>query len=284
MELTPSGFEDAQLRSYAALFTACFPGASHLHETYLRWLYRENPAGTVVGFDAWESGRLAAHYVCVPASVQVGGAPRRALLSLNTATHPDFQGRGLFTRLAEATYARGTEAGYDLVFGVANANSTPGFVRKLGFHLVTPLDSWIGVGRLRGVDWTSVGEAGFARAWPAPELAWRLRNPASPVRSLALPGGSTGFLAATGKPGISAWAELPGDQAPEARGGAGFGARVFLGRIPGRARPPAAYTRIPDRLRPSPLNLIVRGLGSRGGDVAPDPSRLFFTFLDFDAF
>lgn len=284
MELTPSRFEDGELRSYAALFAACFPGARHLDETYLRWLYRENPAGTVVGFDAWEDGRLAAHYVCVPASVRLGGTPRRALLSLNTATHPDFQGKGLFTRLAEATYARGAEAGYDVVYGVANANSTPGFVRKLGFHLVTPLDSWIGVGRLRGIDWTAVEEADFAREWPAPELGWRLRNPASPVRSLGLPHGSTGFLAATGKPGISAWAELPGDRAPEARGRDRLGARVFLGRLPGRAGTRGAYMKIPDRLRPSPLNLIVRGLSENRAGVALDPARLFFTFLDFDAF
>lgn len=281
MELSPVGLDDAHLRQYAGLFSACFPDANHLDEPYLRWLYRENPAGTVVGFDAWEDGRLAAHYACVPASVRVAGAPRRALLSLNTATHPDFQGRGLFTRLAEQTYARGEALGHHLVYGVANANSTPGFLRKLGFSLVTPLDAWIGLGRLRGFDWDQVAAADFARTWPGEELAWRLRNPARPVRSVAVADGSTGFLAASGKPGIAAWAQLPGDLATSARGRGGFGARVFLGKLPGRKTPAGAYASIPHFLRPSPLNLIVRGLGA---PVALDAGRLSFSFLDFDAF
>lgn len=281
MELSPVGLDDAHLRQYAGLFAACFPGAGHLDETYLRWLYRENPAGTVVGYDAWEGGRLAAHYACVPASVRVGGVPRRALLSLNTATHPDFQGRGLFTRLAEQTYARGEQLGHGLVYGVANANSTPGFVRKLGFTLVAPLDAWVGLGRLRGMDWPRVADADFARTWPEAELAWRLRNPARPVRSVAVADGSTGFLAASGKPGIAAWAQLPGALAAPARGHGGLGARVFLGKLPGNPAPRGAYLSIPRRLRPSPLNLIVRGLG---GAVALDADRLFFSFLDFDAF
>jgi GNAT superfamily N-acetyltransferase len=281
MELSPAEFDDARLRQYAALFATCFPSATHLDETYLRWLYRENPAGTVVGYNAWEGERLAAHYVCVPASVRVGGMPRRALLSLNTATHPDFQGKGLFTKLAEQTYALGEQQGHELVYGVANANSTPGFLRKLGFSLVTPLDSWLGIGRLRGIDWAAVAGADFARTWSSAELAWRLRNPARPVRSVALVDGSTGFLAASGKPGITAWSQLAGDQAPETRRNGGFGARVFLGKLPGRPTPRGVYVSLPQRLRPSPLNLIVRGLGA---SVSLDPANLFFTFLDFDAF
>ena len=281
MELKPTQFDDVHLRQYAALFKACFPGADHLDGQYLRWLYRDNPAGTVVGFDAWEGDRLAAHYVCVPASVRLDGRPKRALLSLNTATHPDFQGKGLFTRLAELTYAAGAEQGHELVYGVANANSTPGFLRKLGFSLVTPLDSWVGFGRLRGIDWNAVAGADFARTWPAAELDWRLRNPARPVRSVALADGSTGFLAASGKPGISAWAQLAGEQAPAVRGSGGLGARVFLGKLPGRPGPRGAYLSLPERLRPSPLNLIVRGFGA---PVALDPGNLFFSFLDFDAF
>jgi GNAT superfamily N-acetyltransferase len=281
MELVATGFDDERLRKYAALFAACFPDAGHLGENYLRWLYRDNPAGTVVGFDAWEGDRLAAHYVCVPASVRIGGAPMRALLSLNTATHPDFQGKGLFTKLADRTYSAGATQGFDLVYGVANANSTPGFVRKLGFSLVTPLDSWIGIGRLRGIDAAGVDGADFVRSWPQNELAWRLGNPARPVRSVALADGTTGFVASSGRTGVRAWAQLPGDLAADARGSAGLGARVFLGKLPGVPGPRGAYVAIPDRMRPSPLNLIVRGLNR---EFALDAKNLFFNFLDFDAF
>ena len=131
----------------------------------------------MVGYNAWEAGRLAAHYACVPAHVHALGAPRRALLSLNTATHPEFQGRGLFTKLADHTYAAAAASGFELVYGAANASSTPGFVRKLGFQLVAPLDSRIGAGRLGRIDWPRAqAQAAFARSWSEPELAWRMAN------------------------------------------------------------------------------------------------------------
>jgi hypothetical protein len=42
------------------------------------------------------------------------------------------------------------------------------------------------------------------------------------------------------------------------------------------------YASIPQRLRPSPLNLIYRSLSGRAPQL--DPSNIRFTFLDFDAY
>lgn len=281
MRFTNAGADVALMTRYVELFAACFPGAAHFDLPYLRWLYRDNPAGAVVGFDAWDGERLAAHYACVPASVRLGATPVRALLSLNTATHPDYQGKGLFTQLASRTYDAAATDGFGLVFGFANANSTPGFLRKLGFGLVAPLDAAVGVGRFRARDWQALGAAEFARSWPRDELAWRLRNPARPVRAVSLADGSTGFLAATGRPGLRAWAQLgrasvPGTDPP------GFpAARIFIGKWPAAAGIRGMYLPIPQRLRPSPLNMIVRGLA---GEVALDPANVSVSFLDFDAF
>ena len=88
----------------------------------------------IVGADAWDGERLAAHYVTCPMEAVVEGRVAKGLLSLNTATHPDYQGRGLFTTLAQAAYAQGAAAGYEFVVGVANANSTPGFLKRLEFQ------------------------------------------------------------------------------------------------------------------------------------------------------
>ena len=57
------------------------------------------------------ASELAAHYVVLPIRAAVGGQPVAAALSLNTATHPDYQRRGLFVRLAEATYEMARGAG-----------------------------------------------------------------------------------------------------------------------------------------------------------------------------
>ncbi len=273
--------DPASLARYAGLFADCFPQAGHLRERYLGWLYRDNPDGLVIGFDAWDGERLAAHYVCVPAPVRLDATAKKALLSLNTATHPDYQGRGLFTKLADATYRAAEQAGYELVFGFANQNSTPGFVRKLGFDLVAPIDSWIGVGRMHRVDWSAVEAANFARAWTPESLAWRAANPARPLQSIRLGDRSAGFFADTGRIGIRAFAQLPPTATAASDRVDIHLARVMLGLFPHRCHPVGAYLPIPRRLRPSPMNLIVRGLSST---VRIDPRDAFVSFLDFDAF
>lgn len=283
MEFQRCGHSDEELSEYAELFRACFPSAGKLADhAYLRWLYAENPAGTVIGFNAREGGRLAAHYVCVPVPVELDGARAHALLSLNTATHPEFQGRGLFTRLAELTYSAGAEQGARLVYGVANANSTPGFVRKLGFALVSPLEAKIGVGPLGRFDWQRVADARFRLAWPPVQLQWRLRNPVNPVRAFVLSDGSAGYLAATGRPLLHAWAQAPCPERlplPDSRVSSPL--RVWLGLMPAGSGRFGFYGDVPRCLRPSPLNLIVRSLE---GPLTLAAGEVLFNFLDFDAF
>jgi GNAT superfamily N-acetyltransferase len=284
MEYERCAYDDASLADYARLFAACFPGADKLADVaYLRWLYAENPCGPVVGFNAREDGRLAAHYVCVPARMRVNGRCANALLSLNTATHPDFQGKGLFTRLAESTYAAGAEEGVELVYGIANANSTPGFVRKLGFALVAPLESRVGIGPLGRFDWSRLEErARFGHAWSPEALAWRLRNPANRVSMHSSRGGCRGFSSATGRPGMRAWAVMPdSDDKHDGAVAAPWSARVWLGLMPSGLGTFGAYPHLPQRLRPSPLNLIVRGLRE---PLPVDADGVFLNFLDFDAF
>ncbi len=273
------------LESYSQLFRICFPGASGLSASYLKWLYLENPAGTVVGYDAWEGDRLAAHYVCIPAEAIVHGSVRRVLLSLNTATHPDFQGKGLFTKLAALTYERGAREGFEAVYGVANANSTPGFVRKLGFALVSPLDARIGVGAISvGEVKENVSDFSFKRVWDSKTLAWRISNPVRRYRLTSRADGLIGAWAPTGKPLLSAWAEVPADglEGLAVEGSAAPLFRLHLGLRPEGVRPGAMWMDIPKRFRPSPLNLIFLSLNEGIGQI--DRAAVELGQLDFDAF
>lgn len=287
MELERCRFHDEDLLAYAALFADCFPGAEKLRDlAYLRWLYTANPLGAPVGFNAVEGGRLAAHYVCTRAQMRFDGKVVPALLSLNTATHPDFQGKGLFTRLAERTYAAGSDEGAALVYGVANANSTPGFLRKLGFSLVEPLESRIGIGRLGRFNWTKAGcEARFAQEWSPSYLRWRVGNPTNPVTLQSAGDGYVGFDAAANKPLLRAWAEIPKPvelpDLPDLPSHRLSAVRVWLGLMPWGAGNFGAYVPIPQRFRPSPLNLIFRSLT---GSPQLRPGESMFSFLDFDAF
>ena len=285
MEYRPSEVTADALGAYERLFRACFPVASTLDTAYLEWLYTRNPAGSGVGFDAWEGDALAAHYACIPAQAVVNGRECRVLLSLNTATHPDFQGKGLFTRLAELTYGNAGERGFDAVYGIANANSTPGFLRKLGFTLVSPLDARIGAGRIsagRGVG-VANDNGGFKRIWQPASLAWRISNPKRPYRLVEVGGDVVGAQCPAGKPGLVAWAEIPRHAAAGMQTGSpSLALHLHLGLRPAGERRAGKWIDIPRRLRPSPLNMIFRSLGEATATI--DAERVTLGQLDFDAF
>ncbi|VVE01987.1 hypothetical protein PHO31112_02182 [Pandoraea horticolens] len=281
----PIGAGSESLRRYQTLFSLCFPRAEKFkHSEFLKWLYFENPEGHVVGFDAFDGDRLIAHYACIPTTIRLRGDVVRALLSLNTATHPDFQGKGLFSKLADMTYRHAADLGFDCVYGVANANSTPGFVRKLGFHLVQPLDARIGFGTI-GIDFSAVArDAEFERAWKPEALSWRQANPINPIRSWRQHDRLRFEAKAAGR-WVSAIAELPeaGVQAKDSEPpGIQSPARVFLGLVPDGACAFRTYWQIPARWRPSPLNFIYRSLTKDGDQVSC--GKIQFSFMDFDGY
>ena len=282
INFSPVRCDESAYADYVDLFSQCFPGNSRFTREYLDWLYRCNPDGRAVGVDAWDGNRLAAHYVCIPARAYVGGVEVSVLLSLNTATLPAYQGKGLFTQLAERTYAAGLEQGFDCVYGVANANSTPGFTRKLKFQLVGPLDAKVGLGSL-GIDFTSICATVFRRSWSQQALAWRC---ACPVNSVVVrsDGVNTQYFApallghvcmASAEIGV-ANASTDGAETLVSP------LRLFLGKVPLPAQRMSLYINIPHKLRPSPLNLIYRSLSGRLPAI--DGDAVFLNFLDFDAY
>ncbi|WP_304189948.1 hypothetical protein, partial [Phenylobacterium aquaticum] len=87
-QIRPAETGPAALEAYGAMLGQVFGRADKFTPDSLAWRYRDNPAGAVVGADAWAGETLAAHYVTCPAAMTLEGAPARGLLSLNTATHP----------------------------------------------------------------------------------------------------------------------------------------------------------------------------------------------------
>jgi len=284
LEDRPLDLGDAGIADVGRLLRVTFPEASHLDADYLDWCYRANPAGAAIGRNAYEGESLAAHYVTVPLRARVFGREETGVLSLHTATHPEHQGKGLFTRLAEATYRDAAAAGHGFVVGVANAASTPGFVRKLGFQLVRPLDVRVGFGP------APLGDAGsarfsFERLWDEEALRWRLACPARSYRR-ASSGARTIVYAPTGRLGV--WAELASFArdvaAPAALAPLGLAnpLRLWMGLDASRAWRGAPWTTLPGSFRPSPLNLIFRDLRGEGRTL--DPAMVRFAALDFDAY
>lgn len=280
----PIKFDDSTLLEYVSLFSVCFPKSDKYNLNYLRWLYCENPAGLAVGFDAWDKGELIAHYVCIPAHASVGGDTVNVLLSLNTATHPAYQGKGLFTKLAEMTYIAGADRGFDSVYGVANANSTPGFIRKLGFQLIEPLAARIGIGGLHIDCDIATKKSQFERVWSPMCLDWRCSNPRNTIFRRNHDGVVQLHAMALGKL-LPIYAELCADRVMDI-GSSTWNyispGRLYLGLLPEGACKFQRYFDIPQRLRPSPLNFIYRSLSDNVPKL--EKSQVSLSFLDFDAY
>lgn len=277
-DISPSGVAPAALEAYSALLSKVFGAGPKFTPQAIAWRYRDNPAGHVVGADAWSGSTLAAHYVTCPMRAMVEGRPLKGLLSLNTATHPDFQGRGLFTRLARATYEQGAERGYDFVIGVANAQSTPGFLGRLGFQHVGRLEA--GLLTVAPRKFSDV-PLQFRGDWDAAMLAWRLANPAATYRTVRR-GELTAVYADTHLSGVRCAAFVDGP-APGATEAPPLGFTLFLGLEPRISLDGPRLLRLPDRFRPSPLNLIYRPL-SEAAPRSLDPKMTAISFLDFDPY
>jgi GNAT superfamily N-acetyltransferase len=133
LEFKPLEVAPPDIQNYADLFKAVFNEPEVLTTKFLDWLYAKNPVGNAFGLNAWSDGELAAHYAAIPVVYLINGVKTKGLLALNTATHPKHQGKGIFTKIGNAANELAASRGYEFVSGVANQNSTDGYLRKLGF-------------------------------------------------------------------------------------------------------------------------------------------------------
>lgn len=287
IKLEPVRVDEEGARQHLELFAQAFPNGASFSKDYLQWLYSDNPDGLIVGFNAYEGGEIVATYVCTPARVMRAGKQERALLSLNTATRPSHQGKGLFTKLAQATYEYAREQSFVVVFGVANQNSIHGFSKRLGFQDVCGLNARIGIGRFPKGDTAAVRERStFHRDWSPEALRWRMSNPKN---LLAVKGDNSGgawIVGRTQYPGITVQAalfqEMPaGFLSPTGAVPTSI-ASVSLGLEPAGTSTQGLSVAIPVRLRPSPLRLIYRNL--HDPDDRIDPASILFRFIDFDPY
>lgn len=99
----------------------------------LQWQYMHPPAGealTVFARSA-ESGEYAAVYSIFPVEFRFRGRSVIGSQSLDTLTDSGHRGKGLFIKIAEATYKAAQDQQYSFVYGFPNSASGPGFFNKL---------------------------------------------------------------------------------------------------------------------------------------------------------
>ena len=246
---------------HETLLNLCFP-ASNLNRRYLEWLYFSNPLGGVVGFDAMDEDVLAAHYACIP--TRIGDSI--GLLSLNTATHPDYRSKGLYQKLAQMTYERWSKE-FNFVVGVANAQSASVFVKRLGFTEVGRLN--LRFGDLRR-------PISGARSWSQTELDWRINSPRQQLKTRLVEKGSVELsMRPKNFPfSIKSIVPLQDSSATEME----LSRKKKHGFTVDWIRDSKSQIHLPEKLKPSPLVMIYQSLSSSDTEVNS------WSFPDFDAF
>jgi GNAT superfamily N-acetyltransferase len=126
-----------------ALFKATFErNGSPRTLQHLKWQYLNNPTGKLYvdfAIPQDDRSRAAAIYSVMPVHFRVSGQRMLGVQSLDTLTDADFRGKGLFTKLAQQVFERCRLEGVCCVYGFPNANSAPGFFRKLEWTRLDPV-------------------------------------------------------------------------------------------------------------------------------------------------
>jgi GNAT superfamily N-acetyltransferase len=247
------------------------------HARFLAWKHRENPFGTspawvaaagdrVVGFRTFMRWRFVT-------GSGAGATEVPAVRAVDTATHPDHQGRGIFSLLTRHALAAVAEDGTAFVFNTPNDRSRPGYL-KMGWRPVGRLPVRarlrspavavrLARARTPAGKWSEPSDAGL----PAAEVA---ADPALP--GLLAAADAAGGLRTARSPAYLAWrygfAPLS-YRALTAGSGAGDGVVVF--RL--RRRGPALEATVCEELVPggdraTTAGLLRAVLAATGADYA----------------
>ena len=104
-------------------------------QAFFEWKHFENPFGESPSWAAFDGDRMVAFRTLMRWEFARGDERLRMVRAVDTATDPDYQGRGLFKRLTLRAVDELTAEGVDAVFNTPNDQSRPGYL-KMGWSVV----------------------------------------------------------------------------------------------------------------------------------------------------
>jgi GNAT superfamily N-acetyltransferase len=193
------------------------------YEALFAWKHEENAFGPSPAWVATDGDRLAGFRVLMRWEFVDAGTVVKAVRAVDTATHPDFQGQGIFTRLTLHALEE-LRDDVSFVFNTPNDQSRPGYL-KMGWQVVGRLPTAVRPTGIAGIPriatarvpaerWSSPSNAGedaadvlddraaldrLLTSLPEPRgmrtrlttdfLHWRYRTPLLAYRAVVAPGG-----------------------------------------------------------------------------------------------
>ncbi len=151
--ITIRPFRDDDLDAVLELLRSSLGETSLLQRTpeLFAWKHLDNPFGRSIILVADAGGTIAGLRAFMRWELTTPeGETLRCVRAVDTATHRDFQRRGIFSRLTEAAVEAASEDGVDLIFNTPNEKSGAGYL-KMGWQQVGPIGVMMrpGIGLLR---------------------------------------------------------------------------------------------------------------------------------------
>ena len=113
-----------------ALIRICLgPGSVPRSREYLQWKHFNGPFGPSHGLVAVARGEIVGLRLFLRWRFGLRGSIREAVRPVDTAVHPQWRGRGIFTRLTMALVEGVHDSGCSFAFNTPNANSRRGYLQ-----------------------------------------------------------------------------------------------------------------------------------------------------------
>ncbi|HEU4895600.1 MAG TPA: GNAT family N-acetyltransferase [Acidimicrobiia bacterium] len=138
-----------------------------------RWKHVDNPFGRSIGLVAEEGGQIVGLRTFMRWElVTQEGAVLSCARAVDTATHPEHQGKGIFRRLTEEAVEVAREDGIAMIFNTPNEKSRPGYL-KMGWSEIGVIGALVrpSLSMLTRVDDEGTDDPEVFMADPAPASA-----------------------------------------------------------------------------------------------------------------
>lgn len=134
---------DGDVQEVVDLLRTCLgEGSVPRNAAFWRWKHEGNPFGPSPVLVATAGGRIVGVRAFLRWSWNSAGTEVPAVRAVDTATHPDWRGRGIFSRLTRQLVAQVAEEGAAFVFNTPNRKSGAGY-RKMGWRSVGRLPVYV---------------------------------------------------------------------------------------------------------------------------------------------
>lgn len=269
------------IKEYCKLYLRCF-NQKKFQFKYLNWLYNDNPDGNFVGIDCFYNNKLIG---------QVGGIPHvfywnkkklKFIISINVCVDKNYRGQKLFSKMSNRFELLLKKSNFDGVIAIGNKLATHAWVNSINLVNLGELETFLGWGKINESNIYSK-KYNFYSAWDSKKLSWRLDNPINQTYLINDDNSKIKLIySITEYPMLKAHAPLifsnKNIQLTKYNKNTNK-LFIFIGKVGKLINKNIIH--IPKKLKPSPLNFLYKSFNE---NINLDYDKVFFSFLDFDAF